>query len=542
MRQAPLALVLLLRLCVWGWPIVAAAGERLPPVSTPAVTQAAAQSPLLPTTPLLAAQPSGESAPPLLNPLEERLQAMERRNEQLEAKFGAIEEENVRLSRQLENFSSQEAAANRPLPRGFDDQPDDIRTDQPEPSVGEDATIPTFGEGFKWETKDEEYSLVFHNETQLDLRAYGTPNSFPVNQFGFYTNRMRMYFNGHLTKPIEYSVSINKGLGNLDMLDSYMNFNYDKRVQFRVGRYRVPYTYDWYALSNQFLSTPERSVFAVNYGYNRNWALMVHGEIMDDSAEYAVAVANGPRNSYFDDNAAKDVLAYFNVRPFEHSTRRPGLKNLNLGGSLGYGIQDQFPKPFSFRTSTNATDSEGAERSVPVFLQLNDGVQERGLRSLWELHAAYYYRHLSLLAAWDTGFNSYALGPGSTPLHVPTYGYHVQFGYFLTGEEVERRTFVKPLRPFDLRPGKRGSGAVEIQARYDDFVVGNEIFTAGFADPGLWTNRVQTIDAGVNWYLNMFTRIQFDWQHAIYANPVVYRPGAFQSSNDLFWVRFQIYF
>jgi hypothetical protein len=38
---------------------------------------------------------------------------------------------------------------------------------------------------------------------------------------------------------------------------------------------------------------------------------------------------------------------------------------------------------------------------------------------------------------------------------------------------------------------------LEPQVRYDDFVVGSEIFTGGFADANLWTNRVQTIDAGV---------------------------------------------
>ena len=41
-----------------------------------------------------------------------------------------------------------------------------------------------------------------------------------MNQFGFYTSRMRLYFNGSLTDPIEYSVSLNKGLGDLNLLDA----------------------------------------------------------------------------------------------------------------------------------------------------------------------------------------------------------------------------------------------------------------------------------------------------------------------------------
>jgi phosphate-selective porin OprO/OprP len=484
-------------------------------------------------------QESPQDAKPLPS-IADRLRALEEQNVELQARFSELLKTNEQQAVQLEQLRG--GPVNPRIERSFDDQPEDIRTDQPDPSVAETPTESLFGEGFKWETKDGEYDLVFHNETQLDVRAYGQPNSYPVDQFGFYINRMRLYFNGHLTSPIEYSVSINKGLGNLDLLDAYFNFNYDPRLQLRVGRYRVPYMYDWYMLSNQFLSTPERSVFALNYGYNRNWAIMVHGEILDESSEYAVAVANGPRNSYFDSNAAKDLLAFINVRPFEHATSLPALKNLNLGGSMGIGDQDQFPRPVAFRTSLAATDSEGADRAAPVFLHLYDDVLERGLRRLWELHIAYFYKQLSLMAAWDTGLNSYAHDGVNDVTRVPTYGYHVQFSYLLTGEEIERRTFIAPLRPFDLRPGKRGPGAFEIQARYDDFVVGNEIFSGGFADPELWTNRVQTIDAGVNWYLNMFTKVYFDWQRAIYASPVPYRPGAFQSSTDLFWLRFQIYF
>ena len=131
---------------------------------------------------------------------------------------------------------------------------------------------------------------------------------------------------------------------------------------------------------------------------------------------------------------------------------------------------------------------------------------------------------------------------GARSVVVPTSGYHAQFAYLLTGEQIERRYFISPLHPFDLRRGKFGLGAVEVQARFDHFEVGDQVFTGGLADPNLWTNRVNTIDAGVNWYLNKYTKIYFDWQHTMYGQPVPYRPGGFQSTSDLFWMRFQIYF
>jgi phosphate-selective porin OprO/OprP len=88
----------------------------------------------------------------------------------------------------------------------------------------------------------------------------------------------------------------------------------------------------------------------------------------------------------------------------------------------------------------------------------------------------------------------------------------------------------------------RGTGAVELQARFARFVVSNDIFTQGIADPRLWTNDVSVVDAGVNWYWNRYLKWYVDWQHSVFANPVPYRPGKFQNTSDLFWIRCQLYF
>lgn len=494
--------------------------------------------------------------------LAEQFERMLNENESLRQRMELITAENADLMGKFDDLSAKFGASpgaaesdskegsTRDIPDGlapassslFDNQPPDIRTDQPVSKSSSSTTNSSFHEGFKWSTEDGEFTLNFHNETQLETRIYGQSDSDPVNQVGFDIPRVRLIFNGSLTKPIEYNVSLNKGLGSLDLLDAYLNFNYDSRFQFRFGRYRVPFTYDWFALSNQFLLTPERSVWAINEGYNRNFAAMLHGEIGGDRIEYAIAVANGPRNSYYDSNAGKDLLTYFNVRPFEQSENHPELKNLNLGGSFAYGLENQSPLPVDFRTSVNATESAGTAESAPSFLQLNDGVREQGTKKLWELHAAYYYKQLSLLGAYDSGFNDYVLTTTGNSVRLPTRGYHVQLGYFLTGEEVERRTFVEPLQPFDLRAGKRGWGAFEVQARFDHFTLGDQVFSGGLADPNLWTNRVNTVDSGINWYLNKYTKVYFDWQHAMYATPVQYRPGGRASTSNLFWIRAQIYF
>ena len=43
--------------------------------------------------------------------------------------------------------------------------------------------------------------------------------------------------------------------------------------------------------------------------------------------------------------------------------------------------------------------------------------------------------------------------------------------------------------------------------------------------------------------MNKCMNIYFDWEHAMFAQPVYYRPGPFlRSTSDLFWLRMQVYF
>ena len=81
-------------------------------------------------------------------------------------------------------------------------------------------------------------------------------------------------------------------------------------------------------------------------------------------------------------------------------------------------------------------------------------------------------------------------GPGRRPFS-PDGGCSAQAGYILTGETLRDRTLIEPLRPFDLRPSRFGLGAFEVTARYSELELSRQVFTAGLADPNLWTNHTQ---------------------------------------------------
>ncbi len=127
---------------------------------------------------------------------------------------------------------------------------------------------------------------------------------------------------------------------------------------------------------------------------------------------------------------------------------------------------------------------------------------------------------------------------------VPFSGFYVAGGYFLTGEQIERRTRVKPLRPLipTSKEEHRGLGAWEVAGRVSKLHLGEQIFSAGFADPDLWSNQVITTELGLNWYWNEYIKVYTFWLHGDFADPVQYRPGRSQDTADMFWMRFQLYF
>lgn len=398
----------------------------------------------------------------------------------------------------------------------------------------------SFGPGFELMTDDEEFQLQFHDLTQIDYRGY---EDTPINTLAeayestFGLPRQWWIFSGRMGKPFEYFLVPAFGFDSVNLLDAFLNVNFDPRLQLKIGRYKTPFTYEFYNLPINGLVNPERSLFFNNFGLNRDVGMMAWGSLFDKRFDYAVGIFNGDRNFFIDRNSSKDVAALLNFRPFGN-WKDSLLENFSVGGSVLFGNEFNRPIPQTLRTNVATTGS--GFFGVP-FLQFNNGVVESGDRALWDLHAAWYYNHTSLIAEWGSGFQDYAqLATPGLRTQLPISGYYVQMGHFLTGETVAARGQLKPLRNFDIRKGKRGPGAIELAGRYSTLNLGREVFTSGFADPNLWTNDAYLIDVGVNWYWSQFVKVYLGWQHAAFGNPVFVDPGNMQLTNDMAWARFQI--
>jgi phosphate-selective porin OprO/OprP len=506
----------------------------------------------------------GQPPEPLPNPpqsaaLEERLRRVEELNarllEQLDRdraesarRYGELEERYGELQRRL-GEPRPAAEAEAPVAPGDSfgrvshlGRPGEVGRTHPVRELPLRARI---ADGFQLATEDDEIDLRIHVFDQTDYKLF-IPNDRNFGKSGIYIPRVRVYFEGRLTRLWEYEVSLQRSLdGVWDLLDGNLNLRLSDPFQIKFGRCLVPYSYDWFDHLEQYFIAPERALFPLNFGLSRQAGLMGWGRALDGRLDWAIGGFNGHLAGVTDNNPNQEAVGYFNLRPFSNSDRFPALRHLNLGlsGSIGEFVRNEDPLPL--RTSVQAAENDASTTDASaVFLNFNNGTFYRGAELFGAAHLAYYYRGLSLESEWNLGqFQMTRPGLRSKP-EIPVQGFYVAASYFVTGEQIERRTTVVPLRPFRLGAGEWGPGAIEPFVRYSQLNLGEAVFTNDLADGRLWTKNVSMVDLGFNWYPNRWIKFYVDWQHAAFGSPVLVNAarGLFGRDTDLLWVRCQIYF
>ena len=197
-----------------------------------------------------------------LRKMEETVNALHDQNQELQLKYNRISEEledtkkRITLSpadaRGTTRSYDEPAIMDDPFGPGTDGHvPTEGRSTQNEGGFTKDfdeqgvgnrriGELPLIGrysygnEGIQFESEDAELFLKFRYLVQADMRYFSPANESPVTD-GFYFPRGRLYFDGRVTKPIEYQISFQQAYDNFNLLNAFLHFNYDKRLQFRIG-------------------------------------------------------------------------------------------------------------------------------------------------------------------------------------------------------------------------------------------------------------------------------------------------------------------
>jgi phosphate-selective porin OprO/OprP len=401
-----------------------------------------------------------------------------------------------------------------------------------------------FGPGFELRTNDDEYILQFHDLTQFEFRGYQQGGQGQVHDTFDFPRQWWMW-SGRITKPFGYFLSFANGFDVLSLLDVFVDIDFNPKFRVRTGRFKTPFTYEFLVEPVQGLVVPERSVFFNNFGQNRDEGIMPYGRLLNNTLDYAGGIFNGTRNGFLANQDGKFTSWFVNWKPFGNEENTL-LENFNIGGSVFAGERGNVvPTPQTFRTIVPI--SGNAILGVP-FLSLNNNVREYGPMAFWDLHVAYFYQGLAFISEWQSGYQTYAqtnsFGTGGHQTRVPVGSFYIQASYLITGETRSSIGIVKPNCPVNFGRGKgwSGIGAWEPFFRYEYLDIGNEVFTAGFADPNLWANRLFQTHLGINWHLTQYFKMYFDWAHAEFNQPVLFAPNRRQLTSDLFMVRFQMYF
>ena len=212
------------------------------------------------------------------------------------------------------------------------------------------------------------------------------------------------------------------------------------------------------------------------------------------------------------------------------------LRRLQFGMSGGWGIENEPANPNLLRTPAGVQ-----------FFKFNSNVRADGVRSRLSPELAYFLGPFGVAAQYFHMEQKYRPGTGDV-VRVPFDGFYVMTTFLVTGEErTSYSQAITPRNPFEPTCGCRGAGAWELVGRVSRIQASDIVFAPGaarLADPRLFSDAATEMTLGFNWYLNRWARVQFNWEHAWFDQPVRLGlgTGGRLNSQDTLMTRLQFIF
>ena len=337
-----------------------------------------------------------------------------------------------------------------------------------------------FGPGFEFRTDDDEYILQFHNLTQFEYRGYQQYGQTSVHD-SFLIPRQWLMFSGRITKPFGYFVSFANGFDTFCLLDVFLDFNIDPRFAIRAGRFKTPFTYEFMVEPIQGLILPERSLFFNNFGQNRDLGVMPYGRLFNNTFDYAARHLQRQSQRLRRVRRYEVLLRLHQLQAVHQHRRAPFSRTSTSAARSSRATSNIVPIPAILRTIVPTTGN--AVAGVP-FLGFNSNVRQSGPLAFWDLHTAWYYGGLALIAEWQSGFQDYAQTSNLAAERTCRFRASTSRPATCSRERPAAAWASSSRRhPFSLKAGQFGLGAWELTGRYNFMDIGSQVFTNGLADP-----------------------------------------------------------
>jgi phosphate-selective porin OprO/OprP len=429
--------------------------------------------------------------------LQEVVQRLEQRVEELQAASGK---------------QAGKAEGAGPAPEPGNAIPPQLQLQEDAVSVKEQPTLTAGRDTFSIISADGLFRLRIGGHLQVDgktfydNKAYYDTSPHQLTN-SFYIRRARPILEGDLGHDISFRFVPDFGNGKTLLYDAYADLKVEPYLVLRGGKFKTPEGLE--ELQNDAdLTFIERSL-ATDLVPNRDEGLQIYGDLQG-RASYQLAAVNGAPVGQNVDGATfqgKTLVGRLVLTPYAPAGLKL-LQGLGVGVAASTGQQDGAVLP-SFITSGGQAaffsygSGSGSSAIVPV---------AAGNRINYAPQMYWYEGPFGLMAEYTESVQkvSAAIAGQTVPRNIADHAWQMAGSWVLTGEKKSLGS-VAPRKGAEWgRSG--GLGAWEVVARYAGLNVDPSAFTVKFADPTKSAQAARTWTAGLNWYLNYFVKLQFNYE------------------------------
>lgn len=436
------------------------------------------------------------------------IESLQQRVDDLEAKVGELEQ----------NKASREVPEEQAV--------------QPEPSAAQRPRVPNefrvfWDDGLRMATADEQFKFSIGGRIHIDHAWFDQDDSLRYVldwdrarlrrldiENGAEFRFARLHVKGLAYGNIEFQAEYDFADGDAEIKDTYIAYDALPGVgKLTVGHFKEPFSFDELTSDNDVTFMERALPNALVPG--RNMGVSLGRTFFEDRLRYAAGVfRETDETGHGLDDGGYAVTARISGNPW---IDRENDRLIHLGASYSWRDRDD-----TIRFSMNPE----AHLSNWDFVDTGDFYAERV--ELFGLEAAAQYGPFWAQAEWiqadvDADFRG-----------TPDFdGGYALASYVFTGEHREYDMEdgviggLRPDRPFDLRPGRRGWGAWELAVRASHLDLIDGFFRGG---------EERNLSVGLNWYLNANTRVRFNYVRADIDHDL------YEGDLNIFQTRFQYHF
>ena len=397
---------------------------------------------------------------------------------------------------------------------------------------GKDAApVPTAGwngEHFFLRSPDGAFTLLPVGYLNTNYTFYKGDGAPPDT---FSLRRARFGFLGTYGSKVEYAFLFDTtSVTGAAIRDMYLNFKPTPVFQIEGGQFKEPFSQE-VGVADTNVEFLERSVVSVLYpsaaGTFRAPGLAAHGDIKGGVMQYWAGIFNGKGLVANNTTNEVEVVGRLRFSPWKNH-KNSFFQGFSFGGSVAHSRSAAINQELSFSGVLN----DNAYTFFPQF-RINGGIERYNgeflwLKTRWALRGEYtqiLQKRDGLGSATPGGIGFETL-PG-----VVGKGGYLYTTYLLSGEREPENAIPRVKHPVIGPPtpgvdgGSPGWGAWQLKLRYSwlEGKAGGQNFNSQFSPENVapFSDHTDQISTGVNWYLNYWVLVKFDFNIDRLRNPSV---------------------